>query len=86
MSVVAIKENGRIEILSSIDSHYGEPLIVVIELNSTLGKDFKANINKMITMYPKRELDKYIKKFDVNKILYLNKGNLRENKNLDHEV
>lgn len=68
---------GRIEILSSINSHLGVPVIVAIELNSKLGNDYEANINKMVTIFPKRDMEAYIKKFSVYSIYYLSKGNLK---------
>lgn len=68
---------GRIEILSSIESHFGVPLIVVIELKSGLIVEDSANINKMVTMFPKRNADQYISKFEIKKVFYLNKGNLK---------
>ena len=57
--------DGRIEILSSIKSHFGVPLIVVIELNSGIITNDSANINKMVTMFPKRNADQYILKFEI---------------------
>ncbi len=70
-------EEGRIEILSSINSHFGVPLIVVIELNSGLKNKQSANVNKMVTMFPKRNAELYISKFKIDKVYYLNKGNLK---------
>ena len=70
-------DKGRIEIISSIQSHFGVQTIVVIELNSGLVVNSNANVNKMVTMIPKRNAEKYIKKFPIKQILYISKGNLK---------
>lgn len=45
-------------------------LMIIIELNAGLENDRNANINKLVTIYPKDELDKTIKNLDKSKILY----------------
>ena len=45
-------------------------LMIIIELNAGLENDRNANINKLVTIYPKDELGKTIKNLDKSKILY----------------
>ena len=51
-------------------SSFNEPLMVIIELNSGLIVNKNANINKIVTMYPKSNLDEYLNKLDEKDILY----------------
>ena len=66
-------KQGRISIVLSCLSHYGEPLMVVIQIGSDLINKKNAKINKMITMYPKRDIDKSIQKMDSSDLLYVNR-------------
>ena len=64
------------------ESYYGRYVIVVlgndkypfimmiIELNAGLTNNRNANINKLVTIYPKSDLDKTLKKIMDNKIVY----------------
>ena len=73
-------ETNRVAIVSSIISHFGDPLMVVIELNAGLTSDAAAKINKMVTMFPRGDVDEYINKMGVEKVYYLNKGNIVKEK------
>ena len=73
-------EENRVAIISSIISHFGDPLMVVIELNAGLMGDTFANINKMVTMFPRGDVDEYIDKIGSKKVYYLNKGNIAKEK------
>ena len=44
--------------------------MAVVELNAALENDRNANVNKLVTIYPKNELDKTINNLDKSKILY----------------
>ena len=66
-------KNGRISIVVSCLSHYGEPLMAIIEIGVGLIDDMNANINKLITMYPYSRINKVIDKLKSNELLYLNK-------------
>ena len=63
----------RISIIVSCLSHYGEPLMAIIEIGTSLIEDMYANINKLITMYPYSRINKVIEKLESNELLYLNK-------------
>ena len=64
---------GRISIVVSCLSHYGEPLMAIIEVGTGLIEDMDANINKLITMYPFSRINKVIEKLESKELLYLNK-------------
>ena len=66
-------EYSRYEILATTVSHFGEPLLVIVEVGSGLGTNPKANINKLITIYPKSDIDKTIEKTDKKYVLYIKK-------------
>ena len=66
------KQN-RISIILSCLSHFGEPLMAVVEIGASLIEDEKANINKLVTMYPKSNIDKLVGLIDPKRLLYLNK-------------
>ena len=66
-------KQGRIAIILSCFSHFGEPLMAVIEIGGGIEEDDNANINKLITMYPKSNVDKLLDSVDSKRILYLNK-------------
>lgn len=63
----------RISIVLSCLSHFGEPLMVIIELDADLIEKKNAKINKLVTMYPYAEIQKVINKLDSKEILYINK-------------
>lgn len=61
----------RYAIMSTSISHFGEPLMVVIEIRGGLNSNIDANINKLVTMFPKRDIDKTISSKDLKDILYV---------------
>ena len=67
-------EISQYAILSTSISHFGEPLMVIIEVGAGLDKNINANINKLVTMFPKRDIDKTLKHKDEKDILYLKKN------------
>ncbi len=64
---------GRISIILSCLSHFGEPLMMIIEIGAGTIEDQDANINKIVTMYPKSDVEKIVGKLEPNELLYLNK-------------
>lgn len=60
----------RIAIIPVFVSSFDEPLMVVVEIGSGLIKNKKANINKVVTMYPKSNLEEYLEKMNSTDILY----------------
>ena len=45
-------------------------LVVVIELNAGLENDRNADINKLVTIYPKENYDEFIKHLDKKEVIY----------------
>ena len=66
-------KNGRIGIVPEYISSFNVPLMVVMEIGSGLASDFSANINKIITIYPKSDLDEYVTNLDQQDVLYIKK-------------
>ena len=60
----------RFAIVSTTISHFEEPLMVIIEVGAGLELKEKANINKLITIYPKSDIDKTIEHTDPRDVLY----------------
>ena len=65
-------EISQYAILSTTLSHFGEPLMVIIEVGAGLDKSINANINKLVTMFPKGDIERTIKNMNVKNLLYLN--------------
>ncbi len=55
-----------------------DPLLSVIETGCRLDNDLDANINKLVTMYPKEKINNYLSRVKPNKIIYLNKIELNK--------
>lgn len=68
------KEN-RIAVATMFVNKRNEKLLVVIELHAGLENDRFANINKLVSVYPKKNLDSLIKKMDEKDILFIKKEN-----------
>ncbi len=66
-------KNNRFIIVPMFCSSYNLPLMVIIEIGAGLSNNKNANINKLVTIYPKSELGKYIKSIEANRILYIKK-------------
>lgn len=63
-------KNERYAIIPTYVSSFNEPLMIVIQLESGLIDNKNAKINKIITIYPKSNLEDYLNKMDENDILY----------------
>ena len=60
----------RYVIVSLIIRESGDPLIIVIEVGSGIIDKIDANINKMITMYPKAKINNIVLNLSKSDILY----------------
>ena len=63
-------EINRYLIVSLFISSFGLPLMIVIEINATLRKDNKASVNKIVTIYPKDDIQGLIEKTPEKQLLY----------------
>ena len=78
MSLISIKDPKcvfitkfeRYAIVSIELSHFDYPLMMVVEKDAGLLLNVNANINKIITIYPKDHIDEYIAKLDERVLLY----------------
>ena len=61
---------GRYGIVSLIIGECGEPLIVIIEVGAGTFEDKSANINKLVTMYTKDNINDLLSKMNKKDILY----------------
>ena len=66
-------KNGRFAIIPVYISSFKEFLMVVIETNSGLITNIKANVNKIVTIYPKSNIDDYLSKIYSKDILFIKK-------------
>ena len=66
-------KNERYAIVPTYISSFYEPLMVVIEKEAELINRKNANVNKIVTIYPKSKIDKYLSKIDNKAILYIKK-------------
>ena len=58
----------RTVIVTSIVASCGDPIVVIVETGSSLTFNRNANINKIVTLYPKKKLDTYLSKISKNNI------------------
>ena len=63
-------DQNRYLIVSLFISSFGFPLMIVIEIHSSLVTNLNANINKIVTLYPKDDIAGLIKKTASSNLLY----------------
>lgn len=61
---------GRIAVVPSYISSVGKPLIIIIEKDAPLMENQLAKINKIVTIYPKGNFEKYLKRIEEKDLLY----------------
>lgn len=66
-------KQGRLSIILSCVCHEGKPLMAIVEINADLIDKKNAKINKLVSLYPKDDIDEFVNKLHPNKILYINK-------------
>ena len=65
---IASVHESRFVIVTNIIASCGDPIIAIVETGSPLTLNRNANINKVVTLYPKKNLDNYLKKVPKNKM------------------
>lgn len=70
--VLKVKRD-RYAIIPVTISSFNEPLMVVIEIGGELINKQNANINKIVTIYPKSDIDAYLLKVNPKNILFKKK-------------
>lgn len=63
----------RLSIVLSCVCHKGNPLMAVVEVGVGLIDNEDAKINKLVSLYPKSDIDKVVNKLQPNELLYINK-------------
>lgn len=66
---VFVTKFGRYTIVPVMPSSFDKPLLVVIETGSGLVDNPKADINKIVTIYPKSDIDDLLQKMSQKDIL-----------------
>ena len=69
-SIVFSTKNNRIAIITIKNSHFNQPIMIVIEIGASLRGNVNANVYKIVTMYPKSNSDKYLSKLSKECLLY----------------
>lgn len=64
---------GRYSFVTEILCHFDMPLLFIIELHSGLYSNPNVKINKIVTIYPKNDIEKYLCHFDKKSIIYRKK-------------
>ena len=65
-----ITKNYRYAIITTENSHFNIPLFVVIEIGAGTKENAKANIYKIVTIYPKDNYESVVKSLNKKDILY----------------
>jgi hypothetical protein len=68
-----VAKSKRYAIITTKPSHFGIPLLIVLEFGVGTKEHINAKANKIITIYPKDNIDKIIQKMNRNDILYRKK-------------
>ena len=68
-----VAKDSRFAVITSRSCHFGIQLMIVIEIGAATKKDAEANINKIVTIYPKDGIDRLIRKIDKKNLLYSKK-------------
>lgn len=63
----------RLSIILSCVCHEGKPLMAIVEINADLIDKKNAKINKLVSLYPKDDIDEIVNKLHPNEVLYINK-------------
>lgn len=64
---------GRYAIIPVCISSFNEPLMVIIEIGSGLKENIYANVNRIVTIYPKSDIRSIVKRVNNKNILYIKK-------------
>lgn len=63
----------RYAIITTTMSHFEEPLMAIIEVGASLILNSQANINKVVTIYPKSNVDIMLNGLDKKDVLFIKK-------------
>ena len=66
-------KNNRYAVISIRVDNINYPLMIIIEIGSGLTINPKANVNKIVTIYPKDDIDNYLSKISKKDVLFIKK-------------
>ena len=69
---VFVEDDNRYAIVTTKIIDERDPMMAIVAVGSRTNEDINANVNKLVTMFPKKNIDSYIKNIDEEKILYKN--------------
>lgn len=70
---VFIAKGERYAIITTELSHFSIPLMIVVEIGSTIDGIIDENMNKIVTIYPKDNVESILRKMNQKQILYRKK-------------
>lgn len=68
---IFVEDNNRYAIVTTKLAD-DEPIMAIIAVGSGTYDDSKANVNKLVTLFPKKNAKSFVEKIDESKILYKN--------------
>ena len=71
---VLVSRDNRYSIISIKLSHFSERLKIIVEVGSELKDRINANVNKIVTIYPKDNVDDYIDRLENDSIIFRKKN------------
>ena len=63
--------DSRIVVITLVENVREEKLQLIIELHASLENDRSANINKLVSIYPKKNVENELKKIDAKDVLFM---------------
>ena len=63
-------QTNRYAIITTTLSHFDEPLMIVVEVGGGFFSNLHANINKIVTIYPRNNIDSMLEKLTNKKLYY----------------
>ncbi len=81
--ILKVKQD-RYAIIPVTISSYNEPLMVIVEIGGALIKNKNANINRVVTIYPKSDIEDMVNKMKTEDILFNKKMSINSGSNCRH--
>ena len=68
-----ISKMSRYAVITTELSHFNLPLMIIIDTKATANGTLKSTVNKIVTIYPKDNVDNLVKNLDEKCLLYVKK-------------
>ena len=69
---VFYENNNKYAIITTKIVDEKDPIMVIVAVESRTNENMDANVNKLVTMFPKKNVESYIRNLNEDKILYKN--------------